>query len=281
MINLIFCVDSYGLFGRKNTLPWSFKEDLKYFKDITTNFNKLNDDNNVIVMGYNTWISLKNKLPNRTNVVISSRIRPEDSSRIRPEDSSMIPYICSSSNSCQKELSKNKPDYIYKSFDIFMEECKKDKLFYNKNIFIIGGKKLFSYVIFKYNKFIKHVFMNVIQHSFPQFLDDVIFKIYIFNNLELSNLSSNSIYCLNNNDGKHYYIKFNKLVNKNYNINDIINFTNNINYNKNINHTNNNYNNEYTILEDIHNIPLRYCDDCNAIIKKPTPFLKKYKCLFC
>ena len=31
------------------------------------------DDNNVIVMGYNTWTSLKKKLPNRCNVVISNR----------------------------------------------------------------------------------------------------------------------------------------------------------------------------------------------------------------
>ena len=36
MLNLIFCVDNSGLFGRNNGLPWYFKEDLKYFKDITT-----------------------------------------------------------------------------------------------------------------------------------------------------------------------------------------------------------------------------------------------------
>ena len=75
MLNLIFCVDNSGLFGRKNNLPWNFKEDLKYFKDITTNFNKINNDNNIIVMGYNTWISLNKKLPNRINVVISNRYK--------------------------------------------------------------------------------------------------------------------------------------------------------------------------------------------------------------
>jgi len=93
MLNLIFCVDNYGLFGRRNELPWNFKEELKYFKDITTNFNKIQDEENIIVMGYNTWISLKKKLPNRKNVVISSRI----------------------------ENTMNNPDYIFNNFEQFIE----------------------------------------------------------------------------------------------------------------------------------------------------------------
>jgi len=266
MLNLIFCVDNSGLFGRKNNLPWNFKEDLKYFRDITTNFNKVTNDNNVIVMGYNTWISLNKKLSNRINVVVSNI------------------YI---------KNKQNNPDYTYRNFDDFMIDCKKDKLFYNKNIFIIGGKKLLSYVIGKYNKFIKHVFMNVIDHSFPQFLDDVIFKIYSFNDFNIVKLSSNTIYCLNNNDNKYYHIKFNQMINKNFNINEVIKFIDN-DYTKNNNDNygtiNNNHHNEYTILEDV---PLRYCNECDSIIKQPVSCSQKYiiicneciktkcKCLFC
>ena len=275
MLNLIFCVDNSGLFGRKNNLPWNFKEDLKYFRDITTNFNKVTNDNNVIVMGYNTWISLNKKLPNRINVVVSNRYKQN------------------------KENKENNPDYTYRNFDDFMFDCKKDKLFYNKNIFIIGGKKLFSYVIGKYNKFIKHVFMNVIDHSFPQFLDDVIFKIYSFNDFNIVKLSSNTIYCLNNNDNKYYYIKFNQMINKNFNINEVIKFIdndytkkNNDNYGT-INHNNHNNYNEYTILEDVQDVPLQYCNECDSIIKQPVSCSQKYiiicneciktkcKCLFC
>lgn len=272
MLNLIFCVDNSGLFGRKNNLPWNFKEDLKYFRDITTNFNKVTNDNNVIVMGYNTWISVNKKLPNRINVVISNRYKEN------------------------KQNKENNPDYTYRNFDDFTFDCKKDKLFYNKNIFIIGGKKLLSYVIGKYNKFIKHIFMNVIDHSFPQFLDDVIFKIYSFNDFNIVKLSSNTIYCLNNNDNKYYHIKFNQMVNKNFNMNEVIKFIDNDYIKKNndnygtINH--NNYN-EYTILEDIQDVPLQYCNECDSIIKQPVSCSQKYiiicnkciktkcKCLFC
>ena len=272
MLNLIFCVDNSGLFGRKNNLPWNFKEDLKYFRDITTNFNKVTNDNNVIVMGYNTWISLNKKLPNRINVVVSNRY---------------------------KQNKENNPDYTYRNFDDFMIDCKKDKLFYNKNIFIIGGKKLLSYVIGKYNKFIKHIFMNVIDHSFPQFLDDVIFKIYSFNDFNIVKLSSNTIYCLNNNDNKYYYIKFNQMINKNFNMNEVIKFidndytkNNNYNYGTN-NYNNHNNHNEYTILEDVQDVPLQYCNECDSIIKQPVSCSQKYiiicneciktkcKCLFC
>ena len=271
MLNLIFCVDRTGLFGRKNELPWNFKEDLKYFKDITTNFNKIDNTNNVIVMGYNTWISLKKKLPNRINVVISNKY---------------------------KEMNETNPDYIYKNFDNFIIDCKKDKLFYNKNIFIIGGKKLLSSIIFKYNNFIKHIFMNVIEHSFPHFLDDIVFNLYSFTNFTNFNivkLSSNCIYCLNNLDNKYYYITFNKMINKNFNINDIIKFTDSTNTN--------NYNNIYTPIIDhnilnqyamleVHDLDLNYCDECD-LVTQPVSFTEKCKilcnnciknkckCLFC
>ena len=259
MLNLIFCVDNSGLFGRKNDLPWKFKEDLKYFRDITTNFNKINDDNNIIVMGYNTWISLTKKLPNRINVVISNRLK------IQNKD--------------------NNPDYIYNNFDEFIINCKKNNIFYNKNIFIIGGKKLLSYIIVKYNKYIKHIFMNTIDHSFPQFLDDVTFKIYTIDNFNMTKLSSNTIYCLNNTDSKNYYIKFGQYINNNFNMNEVIKFTENINNNFNFNSNQYSYinkhnnHNEYTILEDVHDVPLKYCDECDSIVKEQVSSKEKYKIL--
>jgi len=272
MLNLIFCIDNNGLFGRNNNLPWSFKEELKYFKDITTNFNK-NMNDNIIVMGYNTWLSINKKLTNRINVVISSK---------------------------KNTNIKNTPDYIFENFDDFLLKCKKGNIFYNRNIFIIGGKKLFSHIILKYNKLIKYVFMNIIDHFFPKYINDIIFKVQSFNNFNITKLSTNTIYCLNDLDKKYYYIKFNQMLNKNYNIIEVIKFTDNIsnNYN-NINNNsygyiNNNHNNhiEYTILEDISDTPLLYCNECDSIIKQQTTKDQKYilcndcinskcKCLFC
>ena len=276
MLNLIFCVDNNGLFGRKNKLPWDFKEDLKYFKDITTNFNKNLENDNIIVMGHNTWLSIGKKLPNRVNVVISSK----------------------------KEINtkSNIPDYIFENFNEFLLKCKKDNIFYNRNIFIIGGKKLLSYIIFNYNKLIKYVFMNIIDYSFPQFLDDVMFKVQNYNNFNIIKLSTNTIYCLNNFDNKHYYIKFNQMLNNNFDIKEVIKLTDNISNNSynsySINNNsygyiNNNHNShkEYTVLEDIYDTPLQYCKECDSIIKQQVTKNQRYivcndcidtkcKCLF-
>jgi dihydrofolate reductase len=267
MLNLIFCVDNSGLFGRDNEMVWNFKEELKYFKDITTNFNRINNLENLIVMGYNTWDSIKKKLPNRVNVVISSNYKNKKDS-----------------------LNKDTPDYVFKSFDQFMENCKKNHIFYDRNIFIIGGKKLLSYVIVKYNKFIKHVFISIIQHSFPQFINDTVLRIYSFNNFEINKLSYNSVYCLNTCDNKYYHINFNQYLNKNFNINEILKFTdtgsnslkNNINDKLNTHeHT------HYTILEEMNDVTLNYCDDCESIVKNKNSKIcnncisRKCKCLFC
>ena len=70
-MNLIvaLCKKNNGI-GFKNKIPWNLKEELQYFKNITTTGSK-----NVIIMGRNTWESLPQKpLPNRINVVITSRI---------------------------------------------------------------------------------------------------------------------------------------------------------------------------------------------------------------
>lgn len=65
MIKMILAVDRNNLIGRKNALPWHYKEDLEYFKKITLN--------KTVVMGEKTFNSIielnKKPLPNRKNVV--------------------------------------------------------------------------------------------------------------------------------------------------------------------------------------------------------------------
>lgn len=65
-INMIVAVDrNYGI-GKNNKLLAHIPEDLKYFKKIT--------NNNIIVMGYNTYMSLPIKpLPNRVNIVLTTK----------------------------------------------------------------------------------------------------------------------------------------------------------------------------------------------------------------
>ena len=59
--------------GKGGKLPWHYSADMKFFKQTTTG--------NACVMGYNTWRTLKNPLPNRLNIVLSrqAEIPPQDS----------------------------------------------------------------------------------------------------------------------------------------------------------------------------------------------------------
>jgi dihydrofolate reductase len=51
--------------GVNNQLPWRLKSDVRYFKNVTTN--------HVVIMGRRTFDSIGRPLPNRINVVLSSR----------------------------------------------------------------------------------------------------------------------------------------------------------------------------------------------------------------
>ena len=52
--------------GKDNNLPWHLPEDLKNFRRLTTG--------HCIIMGRNTWESIGRPLPNRVNIVISSKV---------------------------------------------------------------------------------------------------------------------------------------------------------------------------------------------------------------
>jgi dihydrofolate reductase len=63
--SIITAFDSNQGIGKHDTLPWKIKGDMKWFKEKTLN--------KVIVMGYNTWISIPNApLKNRINIVLTN-----------------------------------------------------------------------------------------------------------------------------------------------------------------------------------------------------------------
>jgi dihydrofolate reductase len=56
--------------GLNNKMPWYLKSDLKRFKKLT-----MGQGNNAIVMGRNTWVSLKClSLPKRSNIILTSKM---------------------------------------------------------------------------------------------------------------------------------------------------------------------------------------------------------------
>jgi dihydrofolate reductase len=72
-IYIISAVDKNFGIGIKNALPWSFKSDMKHFKEITS-ITKDPNKRNAVLMGRKTWESLPEKfrpLPNRINLILS------------------------------------------------------------------------------------------------------------------------------------------------------------------------------------------------------------------
>ena len=63
IINMIAAMAPNRVIGNKNQMPWHYSEDFKHFKEVTTG--------HIVVMGYNTRLSIGRPLPHRRNIVLS------------------------------------------------------------------------------------------------------------------------------------------------------------------------------------------------------------------
>ncbi|MDR0623654.1 MAG: dihydrofolate reductase [Treponema sp.] len=67
-IIIIAAMSENRVIGRDNALPWSIREDLRHFKELTEGF--------PCIMGRKTWESLPRRpLPRRPNLVVSGSMR--------------------------------------------------------------------------------------------------------------------------------------------------------------------------------------------------------------
>ena len=70
MISIIVAISQNGIIGKNQELPWNYPEDLRYFKQTTTNHK--------IVMGRSTFESIVSRLhqplPNRKNIVVTKNV---------------------------------------------------------------------------------------------------------------------------------------------------------------------------------------------------------------
>ena len=80
----IVAVERNLAIGRGGTLPWHYPADMKFFKQTTIG--------NAVVMGSRTWQTLPKPLPDRTNIVLSSRpdIVADDSVVTLPDVESVL-----------------------------------------------------------------------------------------------------------------------------------------------------------------------------------------------
>lgn len=81
----IVAVDRRGAIGRGGKMPWHYPADLRFFKEQTAG--------HVVVMGYRTWLSLREvPLPDRLNLVLSRclRLTAHDSVIFLPHESKVL-----------------------------------------------------------------------------------------------------------------------------------------------------------------------------------------------
>lgn len=63
MISLIAAIDEKRGIGKNGKLPWYIPEDLKHFKELTSN--------HTVIMGRKTFESIRKPLPDRKNIIIT------------------------------------------------------------------------------------------------------------------------------------------------------------------------------------------------------------------
>lgn len=63
IIHMIAAMASNRIVGKENKLPRHYSADLQHFKKVTSG--------HVVVMGYNTFLSIGRPLPNRRNIILS------------------------------------------------------------------------------------------------------------------------------------------------------------------------------------------------------------------
>jgi dihydrofolate reductase/thymidylate synthase len=126
MFNIIIATDLLNGIGNDNMLPWNFKYDITYFKQITS-YNDIND-NNILIMGHNTFKSLKVKLQNRIYFVITNHIIKDVITFTNFNDA----YI--------------------------------NALSYNTNIWVIGGSQIYNYALNHWG--CNKIYYTLIKHKF-------------------------------------------------------------------------------------------------------------------
>jgi dihydrofolate reductase len=140
-INIIVAYSNNYVIGNDNNLPWNYKEDMEYFKTITS-YTRKNDTKNAVIMGYNTWLSIKKKLKNRINIVITTK------NIEKKEDENDLLFV----------------DSMGSAIDICKDVFNSKKI---ENIFIIGGEKIYTYFFRSYfYTYIDKIYITKINKDF-------------------------------------------------------------------------------------------------------------------
>jgi dihydrofolate reductase len=148
--SLIAACDIKMGIGKNNKLPWNIPNEIKFFKEITTNNNK----ENYVIMGYNTWNSIPNNfkpLKHRTNIILTKN-----------EDKQKLLYM-KYNNSKEIECFCNIDKLFEFAYDKCNEKNKKKPLFW-----IIGGENIYYQFLSntKYKNYINNIILTRIDKDY-------------------------------------------------------------------------------------------------------------------
>ena len=145
-IEALIAIDKgYGL-AKNGKIPWKNKEDMKFFKDKTTN--------NIVIMGSKTLESLPNKLPlkNRYNIVLTNN------------------------KNVLAEKYSSHSNIIFYNYEELMNYI--NNVNTDKTIYIIGGKQIYHLLMPHCSK----IWISIIPHDYECDLKiHMCFKNYIIN----------------------------------------------------------------------------------------------------
>ena len=172
----IVAIDCKNGIGKNGVMPWNIKEDLMFFKTMTSN--------NVVIMGKNTFFSLSSPpkpLTRRLNIVLTSE--PEKYSQRYKKHKNLI--FTNNENIYIDIL--NSREKIIECFDFIRRDFK---------IFIIGGETLYT----KYAPLCNSIWIT---HIHDDYDCDKHFDLDYNNNYEAFIINSNETFTIKN------YIKTN------------------------------------------------------------------------
>ena len=143
--NIIVAMDKNRGIGLNNQLPWSFKEDITYFKNLTKGAG-----NNAIIMGKNTYHSINKELPYRDNIILSSTLTkiPENMFLCKSIEELFFLLLCQSDAKIDNSV-----------LDIESKDTNYD------DIWIIGGSSIYKQFL-DMPEYIDKIFITYIDNDY-------------------------------------------------------------------------------------------------------------------
>ena len=150
--NIVVSLNNHNLIGENDDLLIHSKKDLRNFQNITTE----GDHKNIVIMGYNTWLSIpetKRPLKNRLNIILSRN----------------------------HSIVENNDTKLCRSLDQAFDYCKELK----GVIFVIGGSQIFNECLKQeYYKNLYRIYITRFDDNYHPRNTTHSFPIQLFNNMK-------------------------------------------------------------------------------------------------